>query len=300
MDIADASTFFDDEPVYDAYTGALLFYGQAAAYDDSTSDGATLRRRVLAVGPTVTIPERRAVKLYGDRWLVGTGTPEGFYGEVVRQNFSMKRATHLMALLTPGEALEGAAGTPAYVHKHYFKEVSNAITNSELDTYWNIFVSPGELISRGYFLRSSDARLYRVRTQYLPAEGLRVLQSDELEPDARTTATFKTGTYNPVLDETTGSSVVVNVIQMDTSKLYRYQHISDPQILKGDVTVVVPTALTPKPNDMFEMGGKQWRVLSVQPEMSVQFGARSGIDDWFDYFFEDSRLDAWMIHARRA
>lgn len=275
MDIADASVFFDDDPATDGYSGAALFSGQVASFDDSSSDGATNRRRVLSVGPNVVMPTRKVITLYGDRWLVGIGTPDGFQGQTVRYHYSMKRTTDLVAVLTPIQALAAAAGTPAYVHKNYYKEMGTAITNAELDTYWSVFIAPGEAADRGTFLRASNGLLYRARNEYLPVEGLRVLQCDQLEDAARTTATFNVGTIDPITEVRGGGTSIVNVIQVETSKFYRFRHGSDPQVAKGDIAVFVPFA--PKQNDTFVMGAVRWRVLTVQAE-----------------------LDAWVVHARLA
>lgn len=277
MDIAAASTFFDDDPVSDGYTGTLLFYGQSASFDDSSSDGATNRRRVLSVGPDVIMPARRVLSLYGDRWLVGTGTPDGFQGEKVRQHFTMKRATDLAAVLTPGEALAAAAGTSAYVHKHYFKESVHTQTNADIDTFWNVFIAPGESADRGTIIRLADDTLLRARNAYLPVEGLRVLQCDQLEDGCLTTATFDTGTFDPITETRTAGGATVAALQLEPAKFFRYRHLSDPQTVKGDLIVFVPTSLTPKAGGLFTMGSATWRVVTVQAD-----------------------LDVWAIHARRA
>lgn len=275
MDLAAASTFFDEDPVSDGYTGTFLFYGQTASFDDSNSDGATNRRRVLSVGPTVVAPARRVIEMYGDRWIMGVGTPDGWMGEVVRQHFSMKRATDLVAVLTPGQALAAAAGTATYIHKHYFKESVNTQTNADLDTFWNVFIAPGEAAERGTILRFADGTLFRVRNEYLPVEGLRVLQSDQLEAGCLTTASFDTGTFDPITETRTAGTAVVAALQIEPSKFYNYRHLSDPHTSKGDLMVFVPTSLTPKSNAIFVMDGQRWRVVTVQAEM-----------------------DAWAIHAR--
>lgn len=266
MDIADAATFFDDDPVYDAYTGLLLFYGQTASFDDSSSDGATNRRRVLSVAPDIVMPTRGGLKLYSDLWIVGTGTPDGFQGDPVRRHFSMKRVTNLAALLTPTEALAASVGTPVYIHKHYFKEVVNAGTSADVDNYWNVFIPPGEAASRGSFLRLEDDTLLRVRNDYLPVEGLRVLQSDQLDVGARTTAVFRTGTLNRATDTVSSGTSTVNAIVIEPSKFYRFEHMSEPAIQKGDMTVFVPTTITPRVDQQFAMSGKNWRVLYTVAE----------------------------------
>jgi hypothetical protein len=280
MEFSDVNRFFDTDPVFDGYTGASLFKAQTASFDDSSSDGATSRRRVLQLAPGLVIPTRRVVLLYGDRWVIGNGTPDGFGGAPVRQHFTMKRATDLLALLTPGQALAAAAGTPAYVQKMYFKDVVNSLTDSEYDTQWNIFVAPNEPAGKGTFLRDAQGRFFRVRNDYLPTEGLRVLQTDSLDVAALQTGRFPSGTYNPVTEELTAGVVVVPTLWMDVPVFYRFRHISDDKVQPGDRAVFVPHNLVVQPGDLFTleattwseyfagMEGRAWRVLTVQDEMT--------------------------------
>lgn len=270
MDLHDVASFFDNDPVYDGYTGAFLFNVQAASFNDSTSDGATNRRRIFSMAPDVVIPTRRVLSLYGDRWLVGVGTPDGFGGSVIRQQFNAKRATDLVAVLTPAQALAAAVGTSAYVQKMYFKDVVNSITDSEYDAQWNVFISPTETAAKGTFLRDGSGRLYRVRNDYLPTEGLRVLQSDELDTDALQACVFDTGTKNPITEVVTAGTTALTCIQVDISKMYRFRHLSDGQIQPGDVALFIPTSLTLKQGMRFTMAGARWQVMHFQAEIDAQ------------------------------
>ncbi len=277
MDLYSAATYFDNDPVLDGYTGASLFDAQASSYDDSKSDGSTARRRVLSVAPGISMPTRRVVSMYGERWLIGSGALDGFQGDVIRQHYVSKKVTNLLALLTPSQALAASAGTPVYAQCMYYKDVVNTLTDSEYDTQWNIFVAPGEAAAKGSFFRDENSRLYRVRNDYLPVEGLRVCQSDMLDTDARNTATFDGGTYNPVTEAWSGSTTAVNSIWLDMPKFYRYRGTSDVKVEQGDIAVFVPTSITPKLNQTFTLLSKKWRVVSLQSE-----------------------VDCWAIHARGA
>lgn len=267
MDLKDASNFFDDDPVYDGYTGTFLWNAQVSSFNDSHSDGATNRRRVMSTAPGLAMPARAVIQLYGDRWLSGPSTPDGFQGEVTRQNFNMKRATDFMALLTPGEALSGAAGTSAWVHKFYFKDDVNPLTTAEIDTFWNIFIAPGEPAAKGTFMKDASGRFYRVRNDYLPVEGLRVCQSDSLDVGCRVAATFGTGAYDPIADSYGAATSATTVIAVETPKFYRFRFMSDPALQKGDMAVFVPSTVATKQGGLFTMSGKQWRVMTIQAEL---------------------------------
>lgn len=270
MDLFDAASYFDRDPINDGYDGSYLFDGQVSSFDDSSSDGATNRRRVLSTGPSVTIPARRVIELYGDRWIVGTGTPDGFEGEVIRQHFNTKRATDLLALLTPGQALAAAAGTSVYAQKMYFKDVINALTDSEYDAQWNIFVAPGEAADKGSFFRDAAGRLYRVRNSYLPTEGLRVCQSDSLELDALQVCTFSTGAFDPVTETRSAGTTAVNGIKVEHERFYRFRHVSDAKLQAGDVMLFLPSTLALSQGLRFTMQAANWQVLAFQPELDAQ------------------------------
>lgn len=269
MDISEAAVFFDNDPVRDGYTDAYLFDGQVASYDDSSSDGATVRRRVMSAGPGLSLPTRKVVSIYGDRWLAGRGTADGFQGAAVRQHFNMKRVTDLVSVLTPEEARAEASGTLAYVHKLFLKDTVNSITDSEYDCQFNIFIAPGETARKGSFLRDTDGRLYRVRSDYLPADEVRVLESDQLDTDALVTATFNTGTYNPATDSVSAGTTTSKIIVLDTPKFYRFRHVSDDRIKPGDMTMFAASSLNCQPGTEFEIAGVKWEVLTVQPEIDL-------------------------------
>jgi hypothetical protein len=223
------------------------------------------------------MPTRRVLSLYGDRWVVGTGTPDGFLGTPIRQHFVMKKATDLMALLTPGQALAQAPGLPVYLNKTYFKDTLDAATTSAYSSFWNIFVAPIEPAVPGTFFRDPAGIFYRVRNTYLPAEGLVVCQADALPLDTFATVTFNTGAYDPVSDSYTTGSSVSNSLAMEIPLFYRFLHQSDDAYQKGDMALFVQQNLTPKRNDKLVRNGVVWVVLQVQPE-----------------------LDTWALHVRRA
>lgn len=270
MDLHDAASYFDNDPVYDGYTGRYLFDAQSASFNDASSDGATNRRRVLSTGPDAVIPDRRVVRIHGDRWLVGLGTPDGFMGDVIRNHYNTKRATGLYAQLTPAQALAEAAGVSAYAQKMYFKDVANAVTDSEYDAQWNIFIAPDEPARKGYFLRDAEGRLHRVRNDYIPTEGLRILQSDELDTDAVQSCVFDTGVEDPITETFTAGTTTITGIQVDMSKFYRMRHLSDARVQPGDVALFLPTSLTLKQGMTFIMAGFRWQALTFQAEMDAQ------------------------------
>ena len=192
MKLKAAAKYFDDTPVYDGYTEEYLWPCQFSSFNDANAVGSTSTRRVLSIAPGLGVPDRRAIKVFDDVWLVGDGNPDSWKGEVIRQSFNMKKATSLAALLTPSEACLASVGASAYTQQIYFKDTVNSLNNADYDPFWNFFLAPVEVVEKGYFIRTGD-KLYRVRSAYLPLEDLRIAQSDEVAPEAACKQTARPG-----------------------------------------------------------------------------------------------------------
>lgn len=276
MRLHNAAIFFDRETVQDGYTGATLFKAQVKNFNDASSTGATLRRRVLSVSPANIMPARGCVKLGNLHWIAGIGLIDTFQGRDIRHTYNLRVGSSLFDILTPANACIGALATvSAYGYEEFFKDNQDNTSGSAYDTFWNIFFSRSEPIVVGSFFRSGS-RMLRVRQTYVNAEELRVAESDELDTDWSQVAVFTDlGAYNPVTDTYNSTAVSVQAIQMDSFKLYKWRVESEAQKKPGDRTVLVPLTVTPVIGSTFTMVGRSWRVLSVQPE-----------------------LDAWALHSR--
>lgn len=277
MDIADAATYFDEDQVLDGYSGAVLFLGHTMPHDDSTSSGATSRRRTLSAGAAAAAPARGVITLYGERWLISANNVDSFRGSNVRQNFDLKKSTGLMAKLTPAQACNSAVGTEFYAHKQYFRDMENGRTEAEWDTMWNIFCPASESVDKGDFLRQGSI-LYRVRNSYPTVEGPTIAEVDQLDNDALAAVVFTRSTVNLTTDTQTTTSVSAVGVQTDQMKFYRFRTPAEALTAKpGDRTVFVPKAsVTPAPGHKFTMLGATWTVLAVVSED-----------------------DAWALHARQ-
>lgn len=265
MRMRDVARFFDKESAYDGYTDALLFKCQFSSFTNSSADGSTNRRRSLSTASDVVIPTRRCIRLGGDRWIVSTSTDDSFQDSIVRVNYDMKRVTHLLNILTVAQACASGSGTQAYAQLHYFKDSSNSLSDSEIDTFWNVFFAQSETLWKGAFLRDASGRLYRVRQDYQVTEGFVIAQTDQLDDGALVTATFKTGTFDPVTDTFGSGTQAVPVIQFEPSKFYRFRQKAEYDLRPGDRAVFVGS-LTPKVGQQFTMQSKLWQAVVVQPE----------------------------------
>jgi hypothetical protein len=278
MDLRDAARRFNDAEAFDGYTGEYVFNCHFSSFDDHSAAGATARRRALGLTDEDTVPARQVVSIYNDRWLVGSGNPDSFGGKVLRRVYNMKRSTDLAAVLTPAQACMSATGTLAYVHKQWFREVVNVPTDSKIDNFWTVFIAPGEPVEPGTFFRCGSV-LLRARNTYLPVEGLRVAQCDDIDFATQKTLLFReNGNFDAATDSYPALNYSVFGLVVDYTKLFRLRTSADLRAEPGDVSVLVPQAsITPVVGAKFMLGAIAWRVLSVEAE-----------------------LDAWLMHCRRA
>jgi hypothetical protein len=268
MRLVDASRYFDDVVVRDAYTNVFLFKAQVAAYIDSQVDGTISRRRTISLDPSITLPTRRALKYGNEVWIVGDGIKDYLQGTALRTSVAAKRCDEKFMIRTPGDACLTLNGVEAYGQKDYLKSTVNSPTDSEYDSQYEVSFSSSETVNKGYILRSYG-KYYNVRGTHELLEGFKVAEVDEIEA-AEVAVTFtELGTYDPITDSYGGVPVVTTGLLMDMYKLYAYKTESDPTNKPGDKTLLVAaSAVTPKVGASVSASGS-WRVAQVIPHLDA-------------------------------
>lgn len=264
MEFGAVASFFNNDPVYDAYTGAYLFSCHSKAATDQTSAGAAIRRRAMTTEVGVSAPARGVITLLGEPWLMGSSTVDSFQGVEIRRVWDIKRGSDSMDILTPAQACAGAAGTQIYAQKELYRDSGNPKTYSDWVPLWGVSVTPVDgADARGKFLRQGTT-LFRVRGEFSEVNGLFVLQADEFDPDARQPATFITASLDLVTDRVGTTSVTLPVVQTDSLNFYRYRTQAESDLRPGDRVVFVAAAsIAPQPGSQLTMLGATWRVLST-------------------------------------
>lgn len=280
MRLVDASRYFDDIQAYEAYTDTYLFDCQFSSFDDSKADGTTSKRRTLSVAPDLDVPSRRVLKLLDEIWIVGESNFDGIFSEKIRRTYSMKKATHLVSVLSPGEALTNAPGLPCYGQLAFFKDQIDVLTEAEYSGHYNLFLSQSEPVFRRTIFKAGS-RYYLLRNKYYPVEGYLNCQCDELDEDAMVVATLSgSKTYNPVTDSYSGGvDAPVNVLRIDFNQAYQYNQQSSPEQKKGDEFFLFSKVQAPglSTKDRVTLGGKKYQIITVS--------------DW---------SDAWLAQVRNA
>jgi hypothetical protein len=280
MKLKNAARYFDTCPVYDAYSGALLFKIQTSTFLESAAEGSTAARRVISLDPKLVIPEHSCILALDQIWIAGANNPDEWKGSAIRKAYWTKLATDSMSLLKPGEAAMGLSGCKIFGSKQYLRESLNGATDSELDPVWEISLSANAEASRGYFLKSANT-LYRVRVEYNDLNGFKTCQSDEVDEPVTQVSFTTSSVYNPVADTYAPSYVSTTAITLDYAKAYTKVSATDIKSEQGDLCMVVSK-------------------LSVAPKVGTELQISSGkFEGRWRILALLSEHDSWKLHIRR-
>lgn len=270
MRLKSAARYFDTCPVYDAYSGNLLFKVQTSTFLESAAEGSTAARRVISLDPSLTIPAHNCILALGQLWVVGASNPDEWKGSAIRKAYWTKLVTDNFTLLTPGQAALAGSGTPVFGSKQYLKDTPNTLTDSELDPMWDIAISSNSAASRGYFLKSANT-LYRVRVAYNDLDGFLTCQSDEVDQKLVYASIASTARYDPVTDRYSPTIVTTTSILLDYGKSYVKTTATGIQPVAGDMSMILAKAAVAvsvgQEVTIQESRYKgNWRVLAVTEE----------------------------------
>jgi len=265
MDLNVYSRWFDDIPIYDGYVNTYLYDGQVSSFIDSQVDGTISQRRVLSLATDLVIPPRRIISYLGELWLVGDGVRDGIQGQAVRTSYAMRKITDTLVLRTPGQAALGLGGVTAYAQKEYLKSTVNSPTEAQYDTFWNIYTSTTETVTKGGYLVGGTAT-YRVRNTYDLLNGYRVSEADQLDA-ATVPVLFQASTFDPISESYSGATVATTGLLLEAYKLYEYRTQADPLVQAGDhILVVASSAASPEVGRQVEVAGTMYQIFSVTAE----------------------------------
>lgn len=277
MKFSNVSRYFDTISVSDGYTGRYLFKGQPGAFESSSPEGNTSKRRVLSLASTLSIPVRRCVTLMGETWLIGDSTNDGLYDTVLRTGYWMRKSSGLVTVQTPGAGVLNSGGTAVHALREYLKDTVDPSTSAEYDPQYVYSFSTYETVAKGYILRSGSDLLH-VRSVYRDLGGFQVAVADLLGAGAAVTATFTTSTYAPSTDSYSTINTAAPALLVERAKLYELQTPADQTYAAGDSSLLVAkSSITPTPGQRLTIASEPWLVRQVT-----------------------SYNDAWLLHMRRA
>lgn len=288
MDLADVASYFDDIPVRDAYTNALLPYEvQFSTFNETDPDGSVSNSRTISMASSVALPARGVLTLMGETWIVGQTSQDGFQGSAIRKQAPMRRVTDLFTLRTPAQAVAQSGGLTAYGRKDYLMDKVDSGTSADYYPFYNVFFAGSELApARGVFFQAPGV-LLRCRSTYTAKDGMLCAQADLVDASARTYADFGGTTYDPVTESYGPSTDRRDVLALLPHQLYlktgKSSHSFDP----GDLTLLVGVSGTVTPGQRLSLH------LDPLPWLGTSGSAQ------YQVLSKTLEVDAWNLHVRR-
>ena len=266
MDMKDVSTFFDNDPLYDAYSLQYLYDGQFSTYDGSQLDGSFIRRRTVSLSPDLALPPRRAVNLYGEVWVLSDPILDGFLGETVRQTMSARKSHGLYGLKTLSELVfKRPASREAHGFKRWTKGTGDAST-SDLEPYFEFSFALTEEPIRPLFITLGD-QAWSGRMEADSGEGFRVVEADDIvaeDESFRYVEVTEQGKIDPVTLEESDQRTYPGLF-VQRYKLFRKLDQEQPNNYHGDMTLLVANESMPKFVAPLTINGERWSVVASQP-----------------------------------
>lgn len=266
LDLGMAAGYFDNDPLYDAYSGAYLYDGQFASYDGSQLDGSFVRRRTVSLVPELALPPRRVVTLYGEQWVLSDPITDGFLGETIRRTMSARKCHALYKIVTASQLLGLEPETrSAYGFSRWIKGTADAQT-SELEPYFEFSFSLTEEPMRDMFLTDSG-RVWHVRMDTDIAEGFRMVQCDEIVTAGEVQTAYVEfelpGELDPVsLDTLPGTKHPA--VMTERYMLFKKLDQAQPNNYANDKTLIVGSGVD-VPQVPVTIRGEEWSVIASQP-----------------------------------
>ncbi len=267
-----AATRFDKSVLTDAYTDELIGKGQLEHTDIFKLDGASVRRRIMSVSPTLSIPARRAIQIAGEKYLVGEPSFDESFGSLIRVKYVLHR--------TPGEAsvysiegalAEDAATTTAFASREWNKDVVDMRESSRYINDYHIFFGKNESVNVNDLIYI-DGTWHYCHSVHPSLSGFRDAVSHELIGSVFEVGTASSKTYTAQGDSFSSVDSEVRMLRMRWSEDFTYFTESQTDYVRGDETVMFLEIDWPnvKVSDEIEFTDGFWKVLSVVDSGSVR------------------------------
>lgn len=264
-----AAKHFNRMPCNDGYTGAFLFNGQIALYDDSRRDSEGAERRIIELAPEDVLPARRVVEAHGVRYIMAHGFDDSALGEVIRRKFVAHEATHLATWRTLQQVCENAAGTQAWSAKAWIKDSKEIDESSDMVGVNHIHMAVTEAVAVSNIVHF-DGVYHIVRKTTKGAAGTLILTCDEVPEPAIETGSLKTGTYDPINEVMATTTTSVRVLRLRWQSLFEFRDaLAGPFRPEDMQAVIAKSVATPAVGATLTLSDGDYQINSVQSETGV-------------------------------
>lgn len=278
MKLKNASRYFDTCPVYDGYTGAMLFKVQASTFMESALEGSVSTRRTVSLDPSIALPAHSVIMLLGESYVTGEVNSDEWSGEAIRKTCWTRKVSDYFNAKTPQQLLNNVATSSFYGQKKQRKEVTT-LESSNTENTWDGFFSINAPLTKGQFLKSGTT-LYRVSFTYKDVDGFLTCGLDQLQYGVSQATVAVGKTYDPVTDTYTGTSSNYPCLPIDYKLVFDTQTQADFSVDKGDICLILPLEVNPSTGLTLTL---------VEPKLSGEWRVLNAFKE----------LDAWNVHVRR-
>lgn len=270
MRLSRAANRFNDMIAADAYAPTTTtFPVQFEALSFSKIDGVAIKKRQISIAPDIVIPNRGAITIDGQVYLVGHTAPDYWKGRMIRQTVIIQGADGLAVVSSITEALGNSPGVSAYAASAFSKYNTDMRESSAYHPEYQLFFAGSESLSEGTLV-SLNGDWFLVKEAYHSTSGLLVGLADKLPGTVFETVTVNSNTYDPVLDAYTTSAASAKVMRVRWKESFEYLTAAQEDYVRGDETVfVLQSAFDAKPSDTLALSDGDWRVISVVDQGAV-------------------------------
>lgn len=266
MRLQAAANRFNDVPCLDAYGTAVLFKCQTDLADGNKRDSVTAERRTISVAPGTTLPARRAVKIGDSIYLLGNETPDFFGGQHIRTEVVAQEAPNLATIHTFEGICLNHSGQQAYTNLAWVKNLVDSTQSSLQTPEFQAFFAGYEGIAVDQLI-VIESKAYLVKVVFPGPAGYDIAMVEEMPTPWLETASVTVGTFDPVSETRSGSTVSVRVLRLRWESFYRYKSTVAPKYAPGDIQVMLAkSAVTPAVGMVLPLSDGNWKVASISDE----------------------------------
>jgi hypothetical protein len=249
----------------DAYSGLPVFKARLALSDDSKRDSVASERRILTVAPGTVIPGRRVIEADGERYIIGSKSVDGFYGEAIRDNYVAHEAPLQAEIRTLGQICRDESGRVLYTNLVWFKNAAFVEQTSDLVPEFQAYFSSAEDVEPGQIAEIAGKH-YLFRAVNTGPSGTSIVMAESMQPGCIELAGVTAGVYDPLTDLISETASQVLIVRLRWQALFQYRRSSAPKFGPDDIQVAMAKSVAAVPGMRLTLADGEWFVQAVADE----------------------------------
>jgi hypothetical protein len=261
LTLAEASVYFDRTEVRDPDSGRVLFHGQVDPYDDSKRDSVSAYRRILSVAPGTAMPARRAVRIFGQAFLVGNQEVDGLQ-DPHRVKYVLQPCARKMSFGRPGDFLAGLGSAQelnTWAALEWVKDSKEPDASTVSNQYNALFAARTDVRAHDVLWDGGDYFL-ALSSRELPS-GFLAVEACKLEPPIGAGITQRTYSHANG-GFTVGATNVELCLRVRWQDFFRRRLESAQAYRPGDQTLLFAGGIRLDTSAQINLGDS-WQVVAV-------------------------------------